>query len=368
MASSVYFWDFRTSRKYTYEQKIKKLLKNCEVAKFLGSKKLVALKIHFGEKGVTGFIAPLWVKPLVEFVQKTGALPFLTDTNTLYVGERGEAVSHLMQAARHGFDPLLLGAPIIIADGLKSQNEKKVSLAGKHFQEVFLAGDIVEADYLINLAHFKGHELAGFGGALKNLAMGCATRKGKMQQHCGFGPKVEVKKCVGCGECVQVCQSQALTLEDKKVALKKEKCTGCAACFLACKTGALEVNWKVDVKVFLERMAEYVLGVVSQFSAPLLHLNFVKDVTPDCDCVGFSDANLCPDIGILASYDPVALDQAAWDLVNKASYNPFSQYAEKLVKKEDVFQAIHPKTQGKYLLEYAEQIGLGTRSYKLIKI
>lgn len=367
--SKVFFWNLQTSFKAPFEGRLKRLLKTTGVASHLQPGDLVALKIHFGEQGTTAFISPLWLQPIISFIKKTGAKPFLTDTNTLYIGQRGESVSHLMQACRHGFDPAILGAPLIIADGLKSNNEFPAPSSGPHFKTCFLARDIVDADYLINLSHFKGHELTGFGGAIKNLGMGCATRQGKMQQHCGLGPKLNPKKCVGCGSCVQVCKSGALTMgREKRAELDNTLCTGCAACLLACRTKALEVNWKVDVLLFLERMVEYTKALVNQFKKPILHLNFVLQVTPDCDCVGFSNTPICPDLGIAASFDPVALDQACLDLVNQAQPSPQSKLPPSLKAGEDKFKALHKHTKGEYALEFAQQAGLGNRMYELIPL
>jgi len=253
------------------------------------------------------------------FIRKCGAKPFLTDTNTLYVGQRGESVSHSLQAAAHGYDPNVLGAPVIIADGLKSGNERAVPCPGRHFEFAYLGGDIVDADMMVTVSHFKGHDLAGFGGAIKNVGMGCATRKGKMQQHCGLGPAIHPEHCTGCGQCVAVCSHGALTLDlNSKISIDRNKCAGCAACFLVCRSGGLEVDWRVDVNTFLERMAEYAAATLLTRSRRTLHLSFIQQVSPGCDCTGFSDAPICPDLGLLASWNPVALDQACLDMVNQA--------------------------------------------------
>ena len=364
MASSVFFWDLSTSRRAPFDQRLKRLLKKSGLGRHVGSGDLVALKVHFGEQGTTGFIAPIWIRPIVDFVRKNGGRPFLTDTNTLYVGNRGESVSHTLQAAQHGFDPYVTGAPVIIADGLKSGNEEVVFRTGKHFSELSLARDIVQADAMVTLSHFKGHELAGFGGALKNLGMGCATRKGKMQQHCGLGPEIHPEHCTGCGNCIEVCSAGALSLDESgKVVLAREKCLGCAACFLACRHQGLKVDWKVDVEVFLERMAEYAAAVLESMKRPVLHLNFVLQVSPGCDCVGYTEAPLCPDLGVLASYDPVALDQAALDLVNQA---PSTRSG--VAEDQDKFQEVHAHTRGSHLLACAQDMGLGSRSYQLVRV
>jgi len=366
--SKVYFWNLRASRKMPFDLRIKKLLKKLELGSMLEPGMLTAVKVHFGEGGATGFVSPLWIKPIVEFIRKSGAKPFLTDTNTLYTGNRGESVSHHLQAAAHGFDPNVLNAPVIIADGLKSGNERVVQYPGNKLKEFYLAGDIVDCDFLVNVSHFKGHELAGFGGALKNLAMGCATRQGKMRQHCGLGPKIDQEKCQECGTCVTVCAPGAISLVNEKISLDLEKCVGCASCFLACRTGALQINWKTDVLDFLERMTEYAAAVLSLKKRLCVHINFVFNVTPDCDCPGFSDAPVCADIGVLASIDPVALDQVCLDLVDQAQPLFPSKLPDKTRPGDDKFGLIHPKTNGRYYLDYASRLGLGSRNYELVHI
>jgi len=370
-ASRVYFWDLRSSGRAPQSVRLRRLLKASNVAAHLETGDLVAVKVHFGEAGSTGFVQPLAIKPVVDFLRKSGARPFLTDTNTLYAGERGEAASHAKLAAAHGFDPNVLGAPVIIADGLKGGNQISVAASGtgRHFEHCYLAGDILEADLLLTVSHFKGHELAGFGGALKNLGMGCASRQGKMQQHCGLGPLVVAKRCQGCGRCVEVCSSGALTLDTSGcISIERDLCVGCAACIQACRQNALQVDWKTDLRDFLERMTEYAAVTVRCFSRPVLHLSFVRNVSPDCDCVGFTDAPICPDIGVLGSYDPVALDQACLDLVNSAPVLNPRRLPQGLAPGEDKFKALFPGTQGQLALHYAEDIGLGQRRYELVPV
>lgn len=366
MTKPVYFWNLRTSRKAPFDLKIKRLLKQVGLGAELRSGDLTAIKLHFGEGGGTGHIRPLQLMPLLTFIRKCGGKPFLTDTNTLYVGQRGESASHGLQAARHGFDPNILGAPVIIADGLKSGHERTIPCSGRHFDEAYIAGDIVDADVLITVSHFKGHDLSGFGGAIKNIGMGCATRRGKMQQHCGLGPTLHPDHCTGCGQCVAVCSPGALSLDaQKKIQIDRDKCVGCAACFLACTSQGLEVDWRVDINTFLERMAEYAAATILSRPRPSLHLSFIQQVSPGCDCTGFSDAPICPDLGLLASWDPVALDQACFDLVNAALPLYPSALPPGLKPGQDKFAAVHDHVQGQYLLEYAQNLGLGEREYIL---
>lgn len=370
MASTVYFWNLRASMKAPFDKRMKRMLKAAKVDEHLKPGDLTAVKLHFGEEGTTGFLRPLWVKPILDFVRKAGARPFLTDASTLYVGQRGEGVSHSLCAARHGWDPLVLEAPVIIADGLRGEHEVAVPVHGRHIENAYIAGAIAEADGFISINHFKGHELAGFGGALKNIGMGSASKRGKMQQHFSTGPIVHQDLCQGCGSCVNVCQAGALSLDPDsgKVVLDAERCVGCGGCFVACRHGGLEINWKIGVREFLERMCEYALAVIRTKDRPCLHVNFVMDVVPDCDCVGFTDAPICPDLGIAMSFDPVAVDQACLDLVNQAQPLYPSKLPPGLEPGQEKFRAVHPHVPEHMGLDYAESIGLGTREYELVTL
>lgn len=371
MTSEVVFWNMRTTRKATYEVKLRRLLKAAGVSDAVRSGDLTAVKLHFGESGTTGFVSPLWLRPIIAFLRKLGAKPFLTDTNTLYVGNRGEAVSHCLQAAMHGFDPLLLGAPVIIADGLNSRNQVTVPFSGRQIREAHLAGDILAADSLLTISHFKGHELAGIGGSLKNLAMGCATRQGKMHQHGCLAPMVHAQECRGCASCVGVCAAKALHLDkDKKIRLNPELCVGCGACLHTCRENCFAIDWKTDITAFMERMMEYAAAVARSMTKLRAgaHISFVTQVTPQCDCAGYSDKPICPDIGILASRDPVALDQACLDMVNKAEALHPSHLPSGLAAGEDKFRAMHPHVPEDYGLDYAQHLGLGSRKYIIREI
>jgi len=370
MASKVYFWNLRASSKAPFDKKISSMLKAAKVGRQLSKGDLAAIKLHFGEKGTTGFLRPLWIKPVLDFILKAGGKPFLTDASTLYVGQRGEAVSHHLCAARHGWDPLILNAPVIIADGLKGEHEVAVPVNGRHIEDAYIAGAIAEADFFVSLNHFKGHEMAGYGGALKNIGMGCASKKGKMQQHFSTGPVVSPENCQCCEACTKVCKPGALYIDEStgKIALNAERCIGCGGCFVACRHGALNVDWKMGVREFLERMMEYCLAVVKTKDRPCLHINFVMDVVPDCDCVGFTDAPVCPDIGILVSFDPVAVDQASMDLVSEAQPLYPSQLPFGVVPGQNKFAAIHQHVPEHMGLDYAEEIGLGSREYELVKM
>lgn len=374
MASQVFFWNLRASMKAPYAERIRRLLARTGFAAHVAGGELAAVKLHFGEGGVTSHVQPLMVQPILAELGRAGARPFLTDASTLYVGQRGEAVSHAMQAARHGFDPLLLGAPVIIADGLKGADQVALPVpGGRHFTEAYLASAIAEADLLVSVNHLKGHELAGFGGALKNIGMGAASKQGKMLQHVTTGPKVDLTACKGCGACVGICAAQALALVDglagtPQVRLDLAACRGCGACFLACRNGGLTIDWQTDVARFLERMMEYAAALLLSRPRPSLHVTFVTNVTPDCDCMGFSDAPICPDIGVLASLDPVAIDQAGVDLVNRAEPLWPSHLPQGLAAGQDKFLAMRPGLPPALGLDYAEALGLGSRDYELVAV
>lgn len=373
MTAKVYYWNMRATMKAPFDAKIRKMLKSVKATEGFVSGDLAALKIHFGELGNTTFLRPIWLKPIVKYYKKAGIKPFLTDASTLYTGERGDAASHQMCAALNGFDPLLLGAPIIIADGLRGDSEIAVPLDPKitsHFSEAYIAADIVKADGFVAISHFKGHELAGFGGALKNIGMGCASKRGKMQQHCNSGPKINTHNCIGCGLCAELCNHSALSLnEQKKMEVNHDSCVGCGACFLACKHNALQVNWETGVQDFLEKMMEYSLAVLQTKTKPNLFINFAVNITPDCDCCHWSGAPVCPDLGIFVSRDPVAIDQACLDMASAAPVNPAAEsqlnnYQPGSCK----FKALHPHVPEDMGLGYAEKIGLGTRKYELVNI
>lgn len=356
--SRVFFWDLGTTRHASFEVKLRGLLKAARIGAHLQSKDLTAVKIHFGERGSTSFISPLWLGPILSFLRKCGARPFLTDTNTLYSGSRGNGVSHALLAREHGFDAAVLRTPVVIADGIRGTHEIEVPLDGRRFRTCYLAGEIAAADAMLTCSHFTGHHLAGFAGALKNLAMGCASKRGKMQQHSTTGPVVRPEKCRGCGACHRVCPTGALVREEERTTgLLSELCTGCAQCLAVCPEDALRPGWDCGGRDFLEGMGDYAAAALSLFQNPVLHLNFLLRITPECDCEGRSSAPLCPDIGIAASYDPVALDRASLDLVNgvlEGSHPPL--------------EGFHPGIDGERLLAHAESLGIGSRNYTLTRL
>jgi uncharacterized protein len=366
MPHPVYFLDLKANFRENRLQRIGRLLDRVPFPKPLVKKNLVAIKIHFGEKGNTAFVKPLYVRPITDKVREWGGKPFLTDANTLYSGTRSDSVSHLQTALENGFSFNTVGAPLIIAGGIKGKSAVRVPIHKNHFDTVSIAADIVDADAMVSIAHFKGHELTGFGGTLKNLGMGCASREGKLSQHSQTAPKVTRKKCLGCGECISHCAQTAIALQDRKALIDQKKCVGCGECILTCPQEAIRIRWDPAVIVFQQKMVEYALGVLKGKEGRAVFLNFLTDITPACDCYDHSDRPIVRDIGILAAPDPVAIDQASVDLVNHETGNKDSALTKNYKSGEDKFKGVYPKIDWEVQLNYAEEIGLGTRKYELI--
>ncbi len=368
MKSNVYFIDLRATPKENLVGKLARLMNTAGLSEKIKARDLVAVKLHFGELGNTAFIRPVFLRKVVETIKSAGGFPFLTDANTLYAGTRSDSPQHLTTAIQNGFAYAVVDAPLIIADGLRGKSETAVVVNQKNCKRVYIGSEIVAADALISVAHFKGHELSGFGGTIKNLGMGCASRRGKLEQHSNVAPKVKKKKCVGCGDCVSHCSVQALALHQEKAALDSKKCIGCGECILICPESAIEILWNQAIPVFLEKMVEYTMGVLKNKEGKALYLNFINNVSPACDCYGYNDAPIVRDIGIVAAVDPVAIDQASVDLVNREQALPDSILKTNMQGGEDKFRGVYPAIDWEIQLDYAEQIGLGSRKYELIKI
>ncbi|MFC1515591.1 DUF362 domain-containing protein [Thermodesulfobacteriota bacterium] len=368
MKSDVYFIDMRATFQENFVAKLGRLVETAGLSTAVKERDLVAVKLHFGEMGNTAFIRPVFIRKIVETVRNAGGNPFLTDANTLYSGTRSDAPSHLATATQNGFAYAVVDAPIIIADGLRGRTETSVTINQKNFKRVYIGTDIVESDALISVAHFKGHELSGFGGTIKNVGMGCASRRGKLAQHSTVAPKIIQKKCVGCGNCTNHCSQNALSLVEEKAVLDSKKCIGCGECILVCSESAIEIEWNQAIPVFLENMIEYTMGVLKNKTEKALYVNFITDVSPACDCYPMNDAPIVRDIGVVASKDPVAIDQASVDLVNQEHALPGSCLNTNTKPGEDKFKGVYPKVDWEHQLEYAEELGLGSRRYKLVNI
>ena len=227
MASKVYWADLRADFHENLQQKLTRLMKTAGMGEIDFDRKFVAIKMHFGEPGNLAFLRPNWAKTVADFVKERGGKPFLTDCNTLYVGGRKNGLDHLDTACLNGFNPMTTGCQVIIADGIKGSDEVAVPVAGGELvKEAKIGRAVMDADVFISLTHFKGHEEAGFGGALKNIGMGCGSRAGKMEQHNAGKPHVNHEYCVGCGMCTRICAHSALSVAERKANIDHSRCVG----------------------------------------------------------------------------------------------------------------------------------------------
>lgn len=368
MASTVFFADMRTSHKENLLGKIARLLAQAGLQKRITTGDLVAIKVHFGERGNHAFVRPIFLRRVVDEIRKCGALPFLTDSSTLYPGERKEAVSALTCAIENGFAYAVVNAPLIMCDGLRGQTAVDVPIAGEILKKVSIGAEIVEANALVAVSHFKCHELTGFGGALKNLGMGCSSRTGKMVQHSTVAPKVAERFCNACGVCLKSCAHDAIAIIEGKAQIDAGKCVGCSRCITACLQKAINIQWNEASDLVMQKMAEHALGAVTGKQDKTVFLNFITQVSPACDCYGFADAPIVNDIGICASTDPVAIDQACADLVNNAQGNPGTALKSGHEPGGDKFNGVYPDIDWTTQLNHAEKVGLGSRTYELVRI
>ena len=366
-ASKVFFTDMRCKVGVSLLEKLDKLMLAAGIESIDFENKFVAIKMHFGEPGNLSFLRPNFAKAVADRVKALGGKPFLTDCNTLYVGRRKDALEHMTAANENGFSMLSTGCQIIIADGLKGTDDVEVPVkGGKILKSAFIGRAIMDADIFISLTHFKGHELTGFGGAIKNIGMGCGSRAGKMAMHCNGKPTVDVEKCRGCRTCTRYCAQSAITITDHKAHIDHEKCVGCGRCIGVCNFNAIENDIDANSSDVNSRMVEYSKAVVD--GRPHFHVSIVNQVSPCCDCHGENDAAIVPDIGMFASFDPVALDHACIDAVNAAPVIGSSVLGQCEDAHHDHFTNIHPVTDWHTQISHAEGIGLGNGEYELIRI
>ena len=369
MASKVYFADLRADVHENLQQKLTRLMKTAGMGDIDFRDKFVAIKLHFGEPGNLAFLRPNWARTVADFVKERGGKPFLTDCNTLYVGGRKNALDHMDSAMLNGFNPMTTGCQIIIGDGLKGSDEVEVPVVGgEYVKNAKIGRAVMDADVFISLTHFKGHEEAGFGGCLKNIGMGCGSRAGKMEQHNAGKPHVAQKHCIGCGQCRKICAYGAPIIENGKAHIDHDKCVGCGRCIAVCPKNAVQINWDETTINLNRKIAESTKAVVD--GRPCFHISLVIDVSPNCDCRPENDMAIVPNVGMFASFDPVALDMACVDAVNAQTplRGSAADDAHAKAHVHDHFQRLHPDTNWRSCLEHGEKIGIGTREYELIKI
>lgn len=373
--AKVYFTDFRTPYGGdTMPGKLKKLIRKAGIAQLNLEGQFVAIKIHFGELGNVSYLRPNYARAVVDVVKELGGKPFLTDCNTLYPGSRKNALEHLYCAWENGFTPLTVGCPILIGDGLKGTDDIEVPVrGGEYVKNAKIGRAVMDADVIISMTHFKGHEATGFGGALKNLGMGCGSRAGKKEQHNNGKAYVQQEICRGCRRCMRECANDGLVFdpETRKMHVDKEHCVGCGRCVGACNFDAIDFEDPNSNQMLNYRIAEYAKAVVD--GRPQFHISLVMDISPNCDCHVENDAPILPDVGMFASFDPLALDQACVDACMKCEPLPNSQLGEHMrdphfVDHHDHFTNSTPESEWQSCLSHAEKIGLGTRDYELIRL
>ena len=368
--SKVYFTDFRTKMDVSLTEKLKKLIKKTGIEKIDMNGKFVAIKMHFGELGNLAFLRPNYARAVAEVVKELGGRPFLTDCNTLYPGSRKNALDHLDCANINGFNTVTTGCQILIADGLKGRDEAEIEVENAVYCKKALIGKaLAEADVIISLNHFKGHELTGFGGAIKNIGMGGGSRAGKMQQHNQGKPHVIEEMCKKCHRCAKECGSDAIDYDNQIAHIDKNKCVGCGRCIGACSFDAIQTDFDDAIEALCCKMAEYAAAVIK--GKPHFHISLACDISPNCDCHGENDAPILPDIGMFASFDPIAIDQACADMCLKAEPIKNSALGDNLNDSKhkhhhDHFKDNHPDSSWKETLEHGEKIGIGSREYELV--
>lgn len=373
--SKVYFTDFRTiAFGDGLPTKLQKLCKTAGIGSIDMDGKFVAIKLHFGELGNISYLRPNYARAIVDLVKSMGGKPFLTDCNTMYPGSRKNALEHLECAWQNGFTPLTVGCPILIGDGLKGTDDVAVPVSGgEYVKEAKIGRAVMDADVFISLTHFKGHEMTGFGGAIKNIGMGCGSRAGKTEQHSGGKPHIIDENCRGCHKCQKECANGGLVFdaERKKMTVNKDSCVGCGRCLGACNFDAIAFDNENANEILNYKMAEYTKAVVD--GRPSFHISLIVDVSPNCDCHCENDAPILPNIGMFASFDPLALDQACVDACLAEAPLPHSQLSDHLADPHfhdhhDHFTNSSPESEWRSCLDHAAKIGLGNREYELIKM
>ncbi|MHC4661857.1 MAG: DUF362 domain-containing protein [Planctomycetota bacterium] len=358
MPENVYFAPLEGSASAAqYKDKIQKIFLKAGFNKLFSSGAIVAVKIHFGEEGNTGHIAPKHAATVIDEIKRRRGKPFLSDTTTLYRGNRTNAVDHIALAEAHGFTLKACGAPVIIADGLRGQSSVAIKIKGKHFKQAHIGTEFAHADAMIALNHATGHIGTGFACAIKNLGMGCSSRGGKRAQHSHMKPSVKKSNCTACGECIKWCPEEAISLAkaSKKFAKIIEKnCIGCGQCFTVCRFDSIGFDWGAGGKELMERVAEYALAAMTVLDRKAGFINFLTHVKENCDCMGRDEPKLLPDIGLVAGSDPVAVDTASLDLIEERG--------------GEIFKKIYPDFDPRDQFRHSEKIGLGTSKYKLVKV
>jgi len=353
--SIVYFTDVKKDSKKSLIERMAAMIDRSKLYETIKDSDRVAIKMHFGERGGHAYIRTPFIGKIVSKVKEYGGIPFVTDSNTLYFHKRHNAIDHLETAKINGFTSDTLGAPVIIADGLIGKDQEIVKINGNYFKEIYIASNIFHADFIIAATHFTGHPMAGFGGSIKNIAMGCASIKGKYLQHSEYVPKVDENLCNLCGKCLENCGYDAIKKGKNSIYFIGENCIGCGECVIMCRYGAISPKVPKEIKGLQEKMVEYLMGIINQKKGKIIYMNFLIDISPGCDCYSLSNAPILEDLGILLSDDPIAIDKASVDLINKQCG-------------VDKFKVIYKDIDWKWQLDYGRQMGIGNEEYEIINL
>ena len=353
--SIVYFTNVKKDSNKSLIDRLATMIDRSKLFKNIKRDDRVAIKTHFGERGGHAYIRTPFIGKIVSKIKEYGGIPFVTDTNTLYSGKRHNAIDHLKTAAINGFTLGTVGAPIIIADGLIGKDQQTIKIKGNHFKEIYIASAIFHSDFIITATHFTGHPIGSFGGSIKNLAMGGASVKGKFFQHSEFLPKVKEDLCKLCGTCIENCEYGAIKKGNNSIYFIAENCVGCGECISVCKYGAISPKYPNEAKKLQEKMVEYIMGIKNQQKGKIVYINFLIDISPGCDCCNFSNAPIVPDLGILLSDDPIAIDKASVDMING-------------LNGIDKFKEIYKDIDWKWQLDYGLKMGIGNEKYDFINL
>ncbi len=300
----------------------------------------IGIKIHWGERGNRSFLPPIYAKEIAAWLRQKGYSPFVFDTTVLYSGGRRDAAESLKTAAANGYSMEFLGCPVVVADGMDGRSVVDIPSGHKHFKTVQVASLIEKAQGFVIFSHFKGHMASSFGGAIKNLSMGFASRAQKQRMHSDAHPVLNQKKCIKCGLCVEVCPVKAAKTGDEDYPVFDLKaCIGCAQCIGMCPEIALQVFWNSDAQVFQEKLVETAMAVWSQIRDRSILINALLNITEECDCFPGHNDVIAPDYGFIGGYDPVLLDEASIKILGSQP-----------------FEKAHPGIQWKRQFEYAREI------------
>ncbi len=369
MTSDVYFTDMHAQVNDSLLMKMDRLIRAAGIEKIDMERKFVAIKLHFGEYGNLAYLRPNYVKVIADVVKELGGIPFMTDCSTLYVGMRKNGIEHMWNAELNGFNSITTGCQTFIGDGLRGTDDVEIPVeGGEYIKTAKIGRTIADADIIISLNHFKCHELTGIGGALKNLGMGCASRRGKMELHTSGKPVVGISICRGCGKCLTICAQNAISLIDKKAQIDQDRCVGCGRCIGMCPFDAIEVAYDEKKDIINCKIVEYAKAVVEE--KPNFHISLVTDVSPYCDCHAENDLPIIPNLGIFASTDPVAIDRACTEMAQRQPMIPGSRLdtVSKGRKPNDIFAVTNPNTHWQSHFDHTTKLKMGDGSYNLIQV